>query len=58
MEHAEVQDADVRAIVAATGAFTEISTRADLTGRPRMVVARRAVEPNAPSSAVVGDSST
>ena len=58
MEHAEVQDADVRAIVAATGAFTEISTRADLTGRPRMVVARRAVEPNAPSSAVVGDSSS
>jgi release factor glutamine methyltransferase len=47
MEHAEVQDAAARAMVAetttATGApaFTAPETRADLAGRPRMVVARR-----------------
>lgn len=42
MEHAEVQAAAVREIVIATGRFTEVSTRADLTGRDRMVLARRA----------------
>ena len=41
MEHAEVQGAAVREAVAATSAFTEVTARADLTGRDRMVVARR-----------------
>ncbi|TDE96202.1 peptide chain release factor N(5)-glutamine methyltransferase [Occultella glacieicola] len=41
MEHAEVQAAAVRADVAATGAFTDIHTVVDLTGRDRMVVATR-----------------
>lgn len=41
MEHAEVQDAAVRAMVAATDAFEAARTLPDLTGRPRMVVARR-----------------
>ncbi|MFD6178663.1 MULTISPECIES: peptide chain release factor N(5)-glutamine methyltransferase [unclassified Isoptericola] len=41
MEHAEVQDADARAMVAAHGGFGPAETRDDLTGRPRMVVARR-----------------
>ncbi|WP_454043226.1 peptide chain release factor N(5)-glutamine methyltransferase [Cellulosimicrobium sp. Marseille-Q8652] len=42
MEHAEVQAAAARAMVGATGAFVDVRTRADLTGRDRMVVARRA----------------
>nr|WP_083649251.1 peptide chain release factor N(5)-glutamine methyltransferase [Cellulosimicrobium sp. CUA-896] len=41
MEHAEVQAADARAMVEGTGAFTDVRTVADLTGRDRMVVARR-----------------
>lgn len=41
MEHADVQGAQVRDAVAATGAFTQVTTVADLTGRDRMVVARR-----------------
>jgi release factor glutamine methyltransferase len=41
MEHAEVQDAAARDAVDATGAFAPAWTQADLTGRPRMVVARR-----------------
>ena len=41
MEHADVQGADVRAAVAATGAFAQVATLPDLTGRERMVVARR-----------------
>lgn len=41
MEHADVQGADARALAAATGAFTAIETRQDLTGRDRMLVARR-----------------
>jgi len=41
MEHAEVQDAQARAAAHATSAFTAIESRADLTGRPRMLVARR-----------------
>lgn len=41
MEHAEVQAAAVRALVGATGAFTDVHTRVDLTGRDRMVVATR-----------------
>lgn len=43
MEHAEVQAAEVRAAVTATGAFAEVRTEHDLTGRARMVVARRVV---------------
>lgn len=47
MEHAEVQDAAARTLVAGTAgaeggpAFADVVTRPDLTGRPRMVVARR-----------------
>ena len=41
MEHAEVQDAAARRDAEATGAFVEVGTRPDLTGRPRMLVARR-----------------
>nr|WP_246012169.1 peptide chain release factor N(5)-glutamine methyltransferase [Myceligenerans xiligouense] len=41
MEHAEVQAAAARAMVDRTGAFEPAVTAEDLTGRPRMVVARR-----------------
>lgn len=41
MEHAEVQDASARQMVEDTGAFEDVRTLPDLTGRPRMVVARR-----------------
>jgi release factor glutamine methyltransferase len=41
MEHAEVQAEAVRADARATGAFEQIRTEPDLTGRPRMLVARR-----------------
>lgn len=41
MEHAEVQAAAARAAAVATGAFTDVRTVQDLTGRDRMVVARR-----------------
>ncbi|WP_029290434.1 peptide chain release factor N(5)-glutamine methyltransferase [Cellulomonas sp. HZM] len=41
MEHAEVQRAAARADAAATGAFVDIRTEPDLTGRSRMLVARR-----------------
>ncbi|WP_028051038.1 peptide chain release factor N(5)-glutamine methyltransferase [Cellulomonas sp. URHD0024] len=51
MEHAEVQDAAARADALATGAFEKIESRDDLTGRPRMLVARRKSHP------VVTDSS-
>ena len=47
MEHAEVQADAVRAAVRATGAFTAVRTLADLTGRDRMVVARRTARPAA-----------
>lgn len=42
MEHAEVQDAAARAAAHGTGAFVDVESRPDLTGRPRMLVARRA----------------
>ena len=45
MEHAEVQAAAVRALVAQTGSFHDVRTRQDLTGRDRMVVARRSGTP-------------
>ena len=41
MEHAEVQDAAAREAARATGAFVDVESRPDLTGRPRMLVARR-----------------
>lgn len=41
MEHADVQGAAARAAVTASGAFDAVATRQDLTGRDRMVVARR-----------------
>jgi release factor glutamine methyltransferase len=41
MEHAEVQDAAAREAAEATGAFEAVESRPDLTGRPRMLVARR-----------------
>ncbi|GEL99352.1 peptide chain release factor N(5)-glutamine methyltransferase [Cellulomonas terrae] len=51
MEHAEVQDAAAREAARATGAFEAIESRPDLTGRPRMLVARRAVQPHVTDSA-------
>ncbi|MFC8191811.1 peptide chain release factor N(5)-glutamine methyltransferase [Cellulomonas sp. NPDC057328] len=50
MEHAEVQDAPARDVASATGAFTDVGTAPDLTGRPRTLVARRV------AAAGVGDS--
>lgn len=41
MEHADVQGAQSRDAAHATGAFDQIETRQDLTGRDRMLVARR-----------------
>jgi len=52
MEHAEVQDAGARQMVDETGEFDPARTLPDLTGRPRMVVARRSTAP------VVEDSSS
>lgn len=51
MEHAEVQDAAARDAARVTGAFEAIESRPDLTGRPRMLVARRAVQPHVTDSA-------
>ena len=42
VEHAEVQARAVRALVVAGGEFSQVTTRPDLTGRDRMVVATRA----------------
>ena len=50
MEHAEVQAADVRAAARAADAFVEVRTLTDLTGRDRMVVARRAGATGDPGS--------
>ncbi|QGQ21081.1 peptide chain release factor N(5)-glutamine methyltransferase [Cellulomonas sp. JZ18] len=50
MEHAEVQDGPARDVATATGAFTDVVTAADLSGRPRTLVARRV------APAGVGDS--
>lgn len=46
MEHAEGQAAAVRADVATTERFTDVRTDTDLTGRDRMVLARRAMPPD------------
>lgn len=51
MEHAEVQDAAARADALATGAFVDVESRPDLTGRPRMLVARRAARLHVTDSA-------
>ncbi|KQT02513.1 peptide chain release factor N(5)-glutamine methyltransferase [Cellulomonas sp. Leaf395] len=51
MEHAEVQDAAAREAAQSTGAFVEVESRPDLTGRPRMLVARRAGTPHVTDSA-------
>lgn len=60
MEHAEVQDIAARAAAEETGAFERVETRPDLTGRPRMLVARRAQghpgEPRRDARPGVGDS--
>jgi release factor glutamine methyltransferase len=45
MEHAEVQAAQARELVLATGAFADVETGQDLTGRDRFVVARRTERP-------------
>ena len=50
MEHAEVQDVEARVAAAGTGAFVEIATLPDLTGRPRMLVARRSTRPHVAGS--------
>ncbi|WP_456821109.1 peptide chain release factor N(5)-glutamine methyltransferase [Cellulomonas sp. URHB0016] len=50
MEHAEVQDAAARRDADATGAFVDVGTRPDLTGRPRMLVARRAPSATEPTA--------
>ncbi|WP_240675621.1 peptide chain release factor N(5)-glutamine methyltransferase [Cellulomonas endophytica] len=47
VEHAEVQDAALRAAAAADGRWTGVATGADLAGRPRMLLARRAGTPPA-----------
>jgi len=51
MEHAEVQDAAAREAARATGAFVDVESRPDLTGRPRMLVARRSAQPHVTDSA-------
>jgi release factor glutamine methyltransferase len=51
MEHAEVQDAAARQAALALGVFDEVESRADLTGRPRMLVARRNAHPHVTDSA-------
>lgn len=51
MEHAEVQDAAAREAARSTGAFVDVESRPDLTGRPRMLVARRATQPLVTDSA-------
>ena len=51
MEHAEVQDAAAREAAQSTGAFVDVESRPDLTGRPRMLVARRAAQPHVTDSA-------
>lgn len=50
MEHAEVQAAAARTMVDAHGGFEPATTRIDLTGRPRMVVARALPADAAPAA--------
>lgn len=51
MEHAEVQARPARDMVAAVGGFEDVRTVEDLTGRPRMVVARRSRATSEPDPA-------
>jgi len=44
MEHADVQGAAVRGLAHSHGAFEEVTTAADLTGRDRFLLARRRVD--------------
>lgn len=44
MEHADVQAAAARRLAMATGALDAVTTGTDLTGRDRMLVARRSVQ--------------
>jgi len=44
MEHAEVQAGAAQDAVRSTGLFEQVETADDLTGRPRMVVARRSAD--------------
>ena len=50
MEHADVQGAAARAAATDIGGFDLVTTAADLTGRDRFLVARRATEASAPGS--------
>ena len=50
MEHADVQGAAARAAAAEIGGFDLVTTAADLTGRDRFLVARRATESSTPGS--------
>ena len=54
MEHAEVQAEAARDAATGTGLYTDVRTRDDLTGRPRMLVARRTGVPD-PSGAADPD---
>lgn len=58
MEHAEVQASDARAMVDALGAFDAATTREDLGGRPRTVVARRNGTVRLTGAAGMGDSAS
>lgn len=51
MEHAEVQAEAARDMVTAVGGFEDVRTACDLTGRPRMVVARRSRTTSEPDPA-------
>jgi release factor glutamine methyltransferase len=51
MEHADAQGAAVRGIVESRGDFDDVRTLADLTGRDRMVVARRRARQHAAARA-------
>lgn len=49
MEHADVQGGAARGLAAASGAFDEARTLPDLTGRDRMLTARRVADPGGPA---------
>lgn len=55
MEHAETQAAAAREAAASTGLLVEIRTDDDLTGRPRMLVARRAATADVPEPEAPGE---
>lgn len=55
MEHADVQGESLLAALAATGSYADLIDHRDLTGRPRVVSARRATLGLDPSTATVPD---